>query len=313
LGTGSDTGALQSLNQFLNSRSFPSLPAEDWQTVKAWLSAHHPQHLWLLESRDLCRKDLRTLKKLLLAALRPQLWTDQFRSTLFLDSDDILCAQLLADTWLELLDLEPITPKDRRRRILQQIMAMNFHTHSPTVGAANLVSRTGQTLGASQAQDVWIGIQFGLVAALVSADMPSEAREVLDICYHNLYEKTRIPFAVPEGFNGNSPITAADLAYALKLDAANAQSLFAALSGCRFIESNGRVMANINQVTAEKLTHALQSGPQPVECSPKLRVDLLHLLHTWGLRYTAGRYHRPGMAFCILDMLARKAKLSADP
>jgi hypothetical protein len=185
---------------------------------------------------------------------------------------------------------------------------MNFHTHSPTVGAANLVSRTGQTLSASQAQDVWIGIQFSLVAALVSADMPSEAREVLGICYHNLYEKTRIPFAVPEGFNGNSPLTAADLAYALKLKAANAQSLLTALMECGFIAANGRVMDNIEQVTAEGFKHALQHAPQSLDCRPELYPDLLHLLHTWGLRYTAGRYHRPGMAFCILDMLARKVK-----
>ena len=262
--------------------------------------------------QKLCRKDLRTFKKLLLAALQPQRWTDTFHGKLFLDSDDILCAQLLADTWLELLDLPPITPKDRRRRVLERIMAMNFRTHSPTVGAANLVSRTGATLAASQAQDVWIGIQFGLVAALVSADMPEEAREILGICYYNLYEKTRIPFAVPEGFNGNSPLTVADLAYALKVDSATAQSLLTALTGCGFIQSNGRVLADIHQVTAEKFAHALQQAPQPLECSPERSSELLHLLHTWGLRYTAGRYHRPGMAFCILDMLARKVNGSSE-
>jgi len=331
-GTERAEGTLRSLNQYLNSSSLPRLAAEDWQTVEDWVSTHHPQHRWLLDAarqgvidstpgvegdgleghgQKLCRKDLRTFKKLLLAALQPQRWTDAFHGKLFLDSDDILCAQLLADTWLELLDLPPITPKDRRRRVLERIMAMNFRTHSPTVGAANLVSRTGATLAASQAQDVWIGIQFGLVAALVSADMPEEAREILGICYYNLYEKTRIPFAVPEGFNGNSPLTVADLAYALKVDSATAQSLLTALTGCGFIQSNGRVVADIHQVTAEKFAHALQQASQPLECSPERSSELLHLLHTWGLRYTAGRYHRPGMAFCILDMLARKAEGSS--
>jgi len=244
--------------------------------------------------------------------LEPRLWTSRFLAKLSLDSDDILCAQLLADTWLELLDLPLITPKDRRRRILDRIMTMNFHTHSPAVGAANLVGRLGQTLDAAQAQDVWIGIQFGLVAALISADMRKEALEILDICYRNLYEKIRIPFAVPEGFNGNSALTAADLAYAMKLKTDEAEQLIAALTEHSIVEKNGRVSADVKTVTLKKLKTMLQQGSGLKILNHKQYLELLGLLHSWGLRYSAGRYHRPGMAYCILDMLARKSQESTQ-
>ena len=52
----------------------------------------------------------------------------------------IFSDQLPADTWMELLDLDPLTPKARRRRILDRIMDRNFHVHSREVGAAILAT-----------------------------------------------------------------------------------------------------------------------------------------------------------------------------
>ncbi len=305
---GEDRAAvLGALNRLLDSDSVPHLEAGEWARVRAWAEAHCPRAVPLLGTpAGLPRKERRALKKVMLAGLAPRLWTAHFIDGIFLDSDHVLAAQLLADTWLELLDLPAITPLARRRRVLQRIRALNFRTHSPELGAANLVDRAGASLGAYQAQEVWLGVQFSLAVAMILADMPDEARELTDICCVNLYDKARIPFAAPEGFNGSSPLSAADLRAPLKLTTPQAEALHRALQVGGMLDAEGRVSAALPE-SATDLAAALPADV--VAGWPARRADvLLNLLHSWRLRYTAGRYHRPGMAFCILEALERKMR-----
>lgn len=304
---GSAHDALRAVNGFLDSDAPYTLSDRDRAAAEAWIGDRHPAHVRLLaQEAGRGKKDARTAKKLMLAALEPDLWARSFHDKILSDSDDIFCDQLLADTWMELLDLEPLTAKPRRRRILDRIMDRNFHVHSPEVGAAILVDKRGDSLPSFQAQDVWIGVQFSLASALVSADMPAEAREILETAYRNLYDRARIPFAAPEGFNGSSPLNPGDISLALGLPAQEAEHLQAALSRLSWLDYNKQVIVAALPPDAQALRVTLESedlaGGWPAE-----RFDtLLFLLQSWGLRYTAGRYLRPGMAFCILDILEKK-------
>jgi hypothetical protein len=247
----------------------------------------------------------------LLAALCPTAWTDAFHKKLLADSDDVLVAQLLADTWLDLLDLEPITPSMRRRRVLSRILEKNFHAHSPTVGAANLVTRAGETREDYQSQDVWLGMQFALAAALVTAEMPEPAREIIDVVCVNLYDRARIPFSAPEGFNANSPLTANDVMRELRLDRAEAEHLLHALREAGVIDHASRVDAGAASAD-QPLEDALRRADLRKPDADRLRAKVFDLVRSWTLRYTASRYHRPGMAFCILAML-RKREFATSP
>ena len=298
--------ALRRLNAMLDSDLEPTVDARAWETARDWTHRHFPQaaDCWA-DAATTRRRAQRTRKKLLLAALCPTAWTDSFRDKLLLDSDDILAAQLLADTWLDLLDLEPITPPARRRRALACIVERNFHVHSPTAGAANLVARNGEPLDGYQAQDVWLGMQFALAAALVAADMPDQAREIIDVACVNLYDRARIPFAAPEGFNGSSPLTVNDISRELELERECSERLLEALQASGVIDAHLRVNA-IVLGDDQRFVDALQKSDLAARDPGRLPARLRHLVRSWSLRYTASRYHRPGMAYCVLEMLRKR-------
>lgn len=299
------------LNAFLDSDELPVLEQAEWDGIHAWTARHLPAALRHLDGASPGRRGLRVRKKLLLLASCPEAFAASFLDKVLLDSDDSLSVQLLADTWLDLLDLEPITTPERRRRVLTRIMRCNYRTHSPTVGAANLVGAEGETLDGYQAQDVWLGLEFALAAALIDAGMLAEARELIDVACVNLEQRARIPFAAPEGFNGNSPLTAADLARELRLDAADAERLGDALRDAGLVGEGGRVVPQ-HAADAERIARALRNAGTAVaatDLAPRLR----SLLESWTLRYTASRYHRPGMAYCVLEVLRRREARHAAP
>jgi hypothetical protein len=119
-------------------------------------------------------------------------------------NDHVFADQLLADLWLDLLGLPAITPQPRRVRAAKMVLENNFRRNSPGVGAANLCARGGDALPAFQAQDIWLGVQYSLAAAALKAGEAAGAWELLEAQYQNLYEKARIPFGAPEGFNATT-------------------------------------------------------------------------------------------------------------
>jgi non-lysosomal glucosylceramidase len=120
-------------------------------------------------------------------------------------SEDVFADQLLADLWLGLLGLPEITPKDRRRRAARTVLETNFRKNSPGVGAANASAKNGQALDSFQAQDIWLGVQYSLAAVAAESGETAGAWELMEAQYDNLYQKTRIPFGAPEGFNASVP------------------------------------------------------------------------------------------------------------
>ncbi len=189
------------LNAFLNADAVLEEKSSLWISAKEWAGVHLPQALTCFpENRQPTRREARAQKKIGLYVLHPAAFTESYSAKLLLDSDDSFCDQFLADTYLQLLDLEPITPLDRRRRALQRIVKMNWKTHSPDAGAANLSGPQGETLEPFQARDAWIGLQHSLAAALLAAGLKQPAEDLLENTYRNLYTEARIPFAAPEGF-----------------------------------------------------------------------------------------------------------------
>jgi hypothetical protein len=112
--------------------------------------------------------------------------------------------------------------------------------------------------------------------------------------YDALYELAKIPFAAPEGFNCSVAVSAEDLADQFDLALPKACEWLTALktSGC--LLSDGRVHPSITKDRSEFFELV----------NKDIDAASITKLHPWllstGLKYTAGRYFRPGMIFSYL-------------
>jgi len=72
------------------------------------------------------------------------------------------------------------------------------------------------------------------------------------------------------------------------------------------------VLSNVIRVNAivlgddQRFVDALQKSDLAAREPGRLPARLRHLVRSWSLRYTASRYHRPGMAYCVLEMLRKR-------
>ncbi len=293
---------IKSLNAFLSGTGDESgISAETTHYASQFQEAF--PHETLPQGKS--RKASRTLRKLWLYFLNPEAWTEKFRQKLFLDSDDIFADQLLADTYLQVLGLDPITTPPQRKRILETILEKNYRRHSPNVGAANSVSASGSPLEAFQAQDVWIGVQDSIVCALILADMKQAARELLQKLYLNLYWEARIPFGAPEGFNASCCLEIEQLESLGNLDSQQASEFRNFLQQQGFLLEDFRISPHLTtdvQVFEKELgTDHVAEGNRVIEgIDPQA---LFRTLHETGLKYTAGRYFRPCMIFGLFFVL----------
>lgn len=214
---------------------------------------------------------------------------DEVTAILTRESDDSFGDPLLADTYLEMMGLETVTTAAQREGVLKKAYETNFKINSPHVGYANLVDSFGAPKEAFQAQDVWIGVQYSNAASLLLAGEYDKFDELIHTLYDNLYLKAKIPFAAPEGFNCSCTLAAADLeAYSDK-----ASELYG-----KFVEK-GWVLADARispSLPAELNEFALVAKDFVV--ADKL-AELFRFIQITGLKYTAGRYFRPGMVFAL--------------
>ncbi len=212
-------------------------------------------------------------------------------------NQDVFADQLLADLWLRLLQLPPLTPDSEARRAAQTVLALNYRRNSPWIGAANLVARDGSTLPAFQAQDVWLGVQHSLAATCAKLGLHEEAWDLLETGYRNLYDEARIPFGAPEGFNGSVVLTPEKLAAALEISKPEAKAWVERLIKAGLLSREGRPEATSRQSYPGFAAALGASGATPAEAAlvPKLHDFLL----SHGLQYTAGRYLRPGMIWAL--------------
>lgn len=211
------------------------------------------------------------------------------------ESDDCFGDPMLADAYLQMMGIETIMTEEQRKGVMEKAYKTNFKINSPHVGFANLVSCDGAPKEAFQAQDVWIGVQYSNAASLLQAGEYEKFNELIHTLYDNLYLKAKIPFAAPEGFNCSCQLVA-DALDEYTGDSRKSTELYSAMQENRWILADGRIAPNFPSEFDEFSTLA----------SSYIVADKLNEAHyfiqTTGLKYTAGRYFRPGMVF-VLPML----------
>ncbi|TMX34524.1 GH116 family glycosyl hydrolase [Vibrio parahaemolyticus] len=259
---------------------------QDASLVNAYLDAYN------VES-SISKRDQRLAKKQRLIELAPQAFSAEF-AKLEADSDNSFGDALLADSYLKLVDLPGLFDSSRIERTLDFIYQTNFITNSPKLGVANMTLVDGRPHDAFQAQDVWIGVQFSVATALRLAGKQVQAERLMDAVYQALYSMAKIPFAAPEGFNCSVTVSDNDIAQRFDLASEVASELLLHLQKVGHLFADGRVNPELTQ-NIEEFALSLSNLPSNVDYRE---------LHTWllstGLKYTAGRYFRPGMIYAYL-------------
>lgn len=269
--------------------------------INTWLNTAE-----IPEGVELSRRELRAYKKQWITAQCPQAFNASWTQKLNLDSDDVFADSMLADTYLRFLDLEPIIDSKKAQQMLQKVYQTNYKANTPLIGAANLVHQDGMPLDEFnfQAHDVWIGVQFSIASAMILHGLNKEATDIVESMLKNLYEEARIPFAAPEGFNGSSKLHADTLKSIFALSKTNAKKLHKNLITGEALLPDSRIHP--------KLTRSLVSFNKKYKTVlSQLKVDsaeLFTLLHNTALKYTAGKYLRPGMVFALMQAASKTSK-----
>ncbi|RKF13241.1 glucosylceramidase [Alginatibacterium sediminis] len=284
-----DASFIRAINQWLHTDH--QWTTEEYQALEL-LWNMHCQEAWPQTAN---RRQRRCMRKLALLA-SGDFWNASFYNKIRNDSDDSFADQLLADSYCNLLGLKAIASEQQKVRSLQRVFDINFKANSARIGAANLVGLNGEPKEwfNFQAHDVWIGVQYSLVCAMYEVGLNEQALELLEASYQNLYDDARIPFAAPEGFNGTSRIELEKLTgFAIP-----AQSLLEQLQSCGLVLDDRRISAEI-----PRDFEAYSAVVSSIDLSVDEQQRLFQLLHHTGLRYTAGRYFRPGMIFALPMLL----------
>lgn len=236
----------------------------------------------------------RAERKTLVASLLKPIAKNELNSWLEWESTAIHADQLIADFHLKIFGLKCITPEADKRRALKSIFNKNYLEHSPSIGAANLVGRNGEPLPYFQAQEVWIGVQFSLVLNMFVHGEIETAQSLLDQIYTNIYERAKIPFGVPEGFCQSHKVRAEDVSHSLGIGVPSAGELLAA------VEKSQTFINHPSDSEAEKkelIATLCATVGRFAELEREQQKRLISMLTSPDVRYTAGRYFRPGMIY----------------
>ena len=214
------------------------------------------------------------------------------------ESDDSFGDPLLADTYLEMMGIETLTTLAQSQAVLTKAYKTNFKINSPHVGYANLVNHAGAPKDEFQAQDVWIGVQYSNAASLMLAGEYRKFHELIHTLYENLYLKAKIPFAAPEGFNCSCILSSKDLEQ-FTANSKKAGELYSKFLAKGWVLSDGRIASTLTSDIVE-FTGVVKDFIATWQID-----EAYSFVQNTGLKYTAGRYFRPGMVFA-LPMLIKK-------
>ena len=263
------------------------------KTINEWLNAGE-----IPNDVELSKNELRGLKKAWLTAQCKEAFTASWNAKIANDCDDVFADTMLADTYLRLLGLKPISDEKKAKANLLRVFNTNYKANSPLIGAANLVRKDGSPLDEFnfQAHDVWIGIQYSIMCAMMHHGLEKQAADMGDSMIRNLYEEARIPFAAPEGFNGSCRLHPEALVKAFGLSATAADKMHKELLKKGALLADSRISPKLPR-NLPAFTKAFGS----IAKSNKVEASALFmLLHSTALKYTAGKYFRPGMVFALL-------------
>ncbi len=216
------------------------------------------------------------------------------------DSDNSFGDALLADSYLKLVGLEGLFSPERIERTLDFIYSTNFISNSPKLGVANMTLADGRPHHAFQAQDVWIGVQFSVATAMKLAGKPAQAEKLINTVYHALYQLAKIPFAAPEGFNSSVSVTKQSLQHEFALDSKCAEAWLNVLIKQGILLPDGRVNPELTTDSTLFSQQLAEQAEKAAQIEQAAHLPLYNWLKSTGLKYTAGRYFRPGMIFAYL-------------
>ncbi|WP_261855979.1 non-lysosomal glucosylceramidase [Vibrio ruber] len=246
------------------------------------------------QHREQSRFEQRLQKKQQLLTVAPLAFTQEYQ-VMAMDSDNSFGDALIADTYLKLIGMDGLFSAERVNRTLDFIYATNYLKNSPHLGVANMTLADGAPHDAFQAQDVWGGVQFSVASALKLAGKYEQAETLLKTVYNTLYHSAKIPFAAPEGFNGSARVRASDLQTLLALNETEATQCFQALKSVGAMLDDGRVSPTLRAMKAQFTRECTGQGLDETQ---------VETLYTWlirqSMKYTAGRYFRPGMIFSYI-------------
>jgi len=241
------------------------------------------------------KRAVRQTKKRILEGIAHEFLQDSWAKKVDLDSDEVFADQMLADAYCRMLNLAEVCTDNKKIRALTKVYEIAYKGNSATLGAANMVRRDGSPMEWDnfQAHDVWIGVQHSIATAMVQVGLDEKAKDIIASMYRNLYQEAKIPFAAPEGFNGTCRLTVEELA---KVNADNAQAVITELSETGALQIDGRIAPDLTRSLAEfSIKYAKAVALSGVDAE-----RLFKIIHATALKYTAGKYFRPGMIFAIL-------------
>lgn len=253
----------------------------------------------IIPGLPLSNKLKRIIKKYALYMAAGGLIRKDFEKKISQESDDIFADQLVADLYLSLLNLTPLTKRTDRKRALKNIFDINYKINSPNIGAANLVSAEGRSLPEHQAQDVWVGIQHSIAANLLDCGMLEEFDELIMTVYKSIYTTAKIPFGVPEAFNGNRSFNPHYLVKHMGMAYDTAESIVPALKEIGVLTEDLTIIEESINVKERQIAHILHRHGIPGDRAQVL----VRLLKAAAIKYTAGRYFRAGMVFSIVAVI----------
>ncbi len=281
-----------------NVLDIPENTVEAVKAINAWLCNENG-----ISGKKRSRKETRAEKKAWLTKQYPKAFTESWNAKLALDNDDVFADTMLADTYLRLLELEPVTDSEKAKRTLKRIFQTNYKQNSPLLGAANLVHKNGEPLDEFnfQAHDVWIGIQYSIAASMVMHGLKTETCDILESMVRNLYDEARIPFAAPEGFNGSCRLHPEQFEKNFGLSKAAAKKLHQNLMKSAALLPDSRISPKLSRnLSVFQKTFGKTAKEAKVDTK-----ELFTLLHHTALKYTAGKYFRPGMIFAVIETAKR--------
>lgn len=275
------------------SIELPECPKAGVAAINAWLNSGE-----IPSDVELSKSELRGLKKAWLTAQCKEAFNASWEKKVANDCDDVFVDTLLADTYLRMLDLKPICDANKAKKNLLKVFNTNYKANSPLIGAANLVHKDGSPLDEFnfQAHDVWIGIQYSVMTACMMHGLVKEAADLGDSMTRNLYDEAKVPFAAPEGFNGSCRLHAAALVANFGLSQAAADKMHKALLAKGALLADSRISPKLPRNVA-----AFTKAYGAIAKDAKVDAEkLFTLMHSTALKYTAGKYFRPGMVFALL-------------
>ena len=113
-------------------------------------------------------------------------------------NDDIQADQVAWAWYTEMLGLEPLVPREMVKKALRTIYDYNFKKFlKGRLGILNGMTASGKLIETEQADEVWIGTNYAILALMHMYGMSQEANEIFEVLYGNLWSGG-YQFMIPE-------------------------------------------------------------------------------------------------------------------